>query len=118
MDSFTRLPARRPGGQCLQFGRLGSTLTGLGQPAQDVDSVGARGEQVERLLQRLVIFGGHQDRVAAVARHDLDDDVVFVDLANQREQVLAGVADADCGHPGLALVVQESWTGLCHPDQR
>jgi hypothetical protein len=99
MDSFTRLPARRTGRPAPPVRSLGGAVTRFGQPAQDVDSVGARGEQVERLLQRLVIFGRHQDRVAAVARHDLDHDVVFVDLPHQREQILAGVADADYGHP-------------------
>jgi hypothetical protein len=34
-------------------------------------------------------------------RADLDDDVVLVDLPHQREQILAGTADAYCGHSGL-----------------
>jgi hypothetical protein len=43
--------------------------------------------------------------------------MVFVDLPHQREQILAGVADADCGHSSLTSLVQEPCTSLCHLNQ-
>jgi hypothetical protein len=39
--------------------------------------------------------------------------MVLVDLPHQREEILAGMADAYCGHPGLTLLVQDPWTSLC-----
>jgi hypothetical protein len=46
----------------------------------------------------IVVRGGHEDGVAAVARHDLDHDMILADLPYEREQVLACMAYAHCRH--------------------
>lgn len=46
------------------------------------------------LLQRVVLLAGKQDGIAA-ARGDLDSSSVFVDLRDEREEVLPGLARAE-----------------------
>jgi hypothetical protein len=71
----TAAPAR-PAPSLLWVDWLGPAVASLSQPAEDMGGVCARGKQVESSLKRLVVLRRHQDGVAPVTRHDLDDNMV------------------------------------------
>ena len=71
--------------------------------------IGGRPQQVHGLQQRVVLVGGHEVR-GALLRDDLDGGLVVVDLLDEREEALTGIAGGD-GHGSSSTNCAGTCTG-------